>query len=132
MRTMLRRIEPEALNRLTEIVIGAAFAVSNELGHGFLEVVYENAMVHELQKAGLRVQPQKELVVRYDQVVVGSFFADLIVEDILLIELKAVGALDNNHLGQCLNYLKATSLPLALLINFGTPKVDIKRVINNF
>lgn len=125
-------VEREQLNQLTELVIGAAYRVSNSLGCGFLEKVYENALVHELHKIGVKVDAQKELVVYYDGVVVGTYMADLIVNDQLLLELKALGSLDNHHLAQSLNYLKATRLPLALLLNFGKPKVEIRRIINDF
>lgn len=108
----------EHLKPLTEMIIGCAFRVSNTLGAGFLEKVYENALAHELRKSGLDVRQQCSVNVMYDGVVVGEFVADLIVEDVL-IELKAVRSLDDFHLAQCLNYRKATRLPLCLLLNFG-------------
>ena len=120
------------LDGLTERVIGCAFTVSNSLGSGFLEKVYENALAHELRKAGLSVHQQAPVTVRYDGVVVGDYFADLIVEGGLLLELKAVRAFDDIHMAQCLNYLKATDLRLCLLMNFGKPKVEIKRLVNSF
>ena len=116
------------LDRITERVIGCAFIVGNGLGCGFLEKVYENALVHELRKAGLFVQ----IEVKYDGVVVGQFFADLLVESSVLVELKAVRTLETNHFAQCHNYLKATNLTVCLLINFGNPKVEIKRIAHNF
>jgi GxxExxY protein len=119
------------LNRVTETVIGCAFKVSNTLGIGFLERVYENALVHELQKTPLLVEPQKILQVFYDGVIVGNFRADLLIEKSVIIELKAVTALDSTHFAQCMNYLKATNLNLGLLINFGTPKIEIKRIARN-
>ena len=115
-------------NQFTEIVIGCAFKVSNELGCGFLEKVYENALAHEIRKAGLRIEQQKGIVVRYDGIVVGEYVADLLVEGVVLIELKCCKAFDEIHEAQCLNYLKATNLPICLLINFGRPKVEIKRL----
>ena len=120
------------MTRLTEKVIGCAFTVSNTLGCGFLEKVYENALAHELHKAGLKVEQQHGITVHYDGVVVGDYTADLLVSGVLLIELKAVKELDDIHLAQCLNYLRATSLRLCLLMNFGKPKVDIRRIVNNF
>ena len=120
------------MDKLSERIIGCAYAVSNGLGAGFLEKVYENALAHELRKAGLRVEQQRPLRVQYDGVVVGEYAADLLVEDCILVELKAVKALDDIHLAQCLNYLKATGLSLCLLINFGKPSVDVKRVVNRF
>src|SRR5438874_13143424 len=96
------------LNFLSEQVIGAAFRVSNTLGTGFLEKVYENALAHELRKAGLSVEQQFPVPVYYDGVQVGDFFADLLVDGTLLVELKAVKAFDDVHVAQCLNYLKGT------------------------
>ena len=120
------------MDKLSEKVIGCAYAVSNVLGAGFLEKVYENALAHELRKSGLRVEQQHSLRVQYDGVIVGEYAADLLVEDCLPVELKAVKDLDEVHLAQCLNYLKATGLSLCLLINFGKPKVDVRRVVNRF
>lgn len=117
------------INKITEIIIGCEFKVSNTLGAGFLEKVYENALVHELRKRGLVVAQQFAIVVRYDGVVVGDFAADLLVEDGVLVELKAVKALDEIHMAQCLNYLKATGLHMGLLINFGKPKAEVKRMV---
>tara|TARA_R110002072_G_scaffold302710_2_gene487704 strand:+ start:247815 stop:248195 length:381 start_codon:yes stop_codon:yes gene_type:complete len=116
------------LNPLTEKIIGCAFKMSNTLGPGFLEKVYENAMAHELRKAKLDFRQQYPINVLYDGTVVGEFFVDLLVNEQVIIELKAVKNLDDAHLAQCLNYLKATGLPLCLLINFGTPRVQVKRV----
>ncbi len=116
------------LNKLTEKVIGCAFSVSNFLGAGFLEKVYENALAHELRKAGLRVEQQKPIDVYYDGIIVGEYIADLLVEHYLLLELKTVERFNEIHLAQSLNYLKATNLPLCLLINFGKSKVEIKRI----
>jgi len=118
------------LNEMTERIIGCAYVVANTLGHGFLEKVYENALAHELRKAGIAVEQQKAIAVRYRGVVVGDYVADLLVHDAILVELKAVRALDDIHVAQCLNYLKATGLKVCLLFNFGTPKIQIKRLIN--
>jgi len=117
-------------DQLTERIIACAFKVSNALGVGFLEGVYEKALLHELRKVGLEAKRQEPLTVRYDDVVVGEFFADILVEDSVILELKAVKALDSSHFAQCLNYLKATNLHLALLINFGTPRIQLKRIAN--
>ena len=113
---------------LTEVVIGLVFKVANTLGSGFLEKVYENALALEPQRAGLAVQQQMAIAVQYEDQVVGSYIADLIVEGRLLIELKACKALEEVHSAQCLNYLKATAPPTCLLINFGTSKPQIKRL----
>src|SRR3954462_1254417 len=98
------------LNALTEKVIGCAFKVSNTLGCGFLEKAYENALTHELRKNRLRAELQRPINVYHDGVVVGEFFADILVEGSLLLELKATQ--DNHEIfaAQCLNYLKATGL----------------------
>ncbi|MEN6335752.1 MAG: GxxExxY protein, partial [Phycisphaerales bacterium] len=105
--------------------------VSNTLGYGFLEKVYENALAHELRKAGIRAEQQYGIKVHYDGVVVGEYVADLLVEGSLLLELKAVKELDDIHLAQCLNYLRATKLHLCLLMHFGKPKLEIRRIANN-
>ena len=112
-------------------VIGAAFDVSNELGVGFLEKVYENALFVELTLRGLKVRQQQPLTCKYKGVVVGDYVADLIVEDCVLIELKHCQNLDKAHHAQCLNYLRATDLKLCLLINFGKPRIDYDRVVHN-
>jgi len=117
------------IDQVTEKIIGCAFTVGNRLGCGFLEKIYENALVIELRKQGLRVAQQQIMEVRYDDAVVGTYVADVVVESTVLLEIKAVKFFDEIHTAQCLNYLKATHLPLCLLINFGRPRVDIKRVI---
>jgi GxxExxY protein len=98
------------LNELSGHVIGCAFTVLNTLGTGFLEKVYENALAHEVRKAGLDVVQQYGLTVTYDGAVVGHYGVDLLVEQALLVELKSVRALDEAHRAQCVNYLKASGL----------------------
>lgn len=120
------------LNRVTERIIGCAFVVGNTLGVGFLEKVYENALVYELRKQGIKVEQQLPIKVWYDGVIVGNYQADLLVEGSVITELKAVTALDTVHFAQCMNYLKATGLTLGLLINFGSPRVQVKRIVRNF
>ncbi|NLF07195.1 MAG: GxxExxY protein [Pirellulaceae bacterium] len=122
--------DAERLNEITKRIIGCAYAVSNELGAGFLEKVYENALSHELKKDGLQVEQQRPIKVLYDGVIVGEYVADLVVEDEIIVELKAIKAFDNFHFAQCVNYLKATGKSICLLLNFGQPKVDIKRFAN--
>lgn len=114
---------------LTESIIGAAFRVSNTLGAGFIEKVYENALLHELTKWKVAVLQQHDIQVRYDGAVVGEFFADLLVENRIVIELKAVKALDDAHSAQCINYLKSTGLDTCILINFGKPRIEFKRIV---
>jgi len=118
-------------DEITELVIGAAYKVANTLGLGFLEKVYENALFHELKKCDLQVEQQYSIVVVYDGIRVGNFFADLFVEKRIVIELKYAKGIDDAHLAQCLNYLKATQTTLALLINFGAARVQVKRVVLN-
>jgi GxxExxY protein len=120
--------ELEDLNPTTEKVIGCAYTVSNTLGAGFLEKVYKNALAHELHKCVLKVQQQKPIQVYYDEVIVGEYFADLVVENTVLVELKAVKALDESHQAQCINYLKASGLRVCLLLNFGKSRLEIKRM----
>jgi len=129
MTTQSDRLLPS--NELTEKIIGCAYKVSNGLGCGFLEKVYENALSHELRKAGLRVRQQHPIQVLYDGVVVGDYVADLLVEDSVILELKAVRELDEVHRAQGLNYLNATGLHLCLLINFGNPRADIHRIVQS-
>lgn len=123
------RDEDSSLNEVTHRILGCAFTVSNPLGCGFLEKVYENALAHELRKAGLKVVQQHALQVFYDGVVVGDYNADLLVEDRVLVELKAAKALDEVHMAQCLNYLRATRLSICLLMNFGKPKLEYRRLV---
>jgi GxxExxY protein len=119
--------DEERINLVTEKIIGCAFVVAKKLGCGFLEKCYENALAHELRKAGFNVCQQVVLKVWYDDIVVGDYVADLIVEGIVLVELKAIQSLDPVHSAQCINYLAATKLPVCLLINFGK-RVDVKRL----
>ena len=113
---------------LSEAVIGCVFRVANGLGTGFLEKVYENALLYELRKAGLEAQQQVIASVYFDGQNMGDYIGDIVVEGRLLLELKACKALEDIHLAQCLNYLKATGIPTCLLINFGTSKSQIRRV----
>jgi len=124
--------DSKRLDEISERVIGCAFTVANTLGAGFLEKVYENALAHELTKAGLMVRQQIAIGVEYDGVTVGTYVADLLVENALLVEIKAVRALDANHDAQCLNYLRATGLTVCLLMNFATPRLEIRRRVNGF
>jgi len=116
------------IDEIAAKVVQAAYAVANTLGVGFLEKVYENALAHELRLLGLRVIQQAEIKVRYKGVVVGDYLGDLLVEDTVLVELKVARTLDDIHRAQCMNYLRATDLPLCLLINFGNPVVEVRRI----
>ena len=117
----------DELNTITEKVIGCAYRVSNELGCGFLESVYKAALVHELRMAGLRAETRQRVSVVYDGVIVGEFEPDVLVEGAVILELKAVKDHHDVFTAQCLNYLKATGLPICLLLNFGKPRVEVKR-----
>ena len=122
----------EELNSITEKIIGAAFAVSNTLGSGFLEKVYENAMFLEILKSNLSVLKQYPLHVYYEYQIVGEYFADLIVEDQVIVEIKAIRELNEIHQAQLMNYLAACNKRCGLLINFGKPRIEIKRILNGF
>jgi GxxExxY protein len=119
----------DGIDEVTETIIGCAFRVANALGAGFLERVYENALAHEIRKSGLVVQQQHPIEVRYDSIIVGEYVADLMVSDRVLVELKATKAIDEVFEAQCINYLKATGRHVCLLINFGNPRIEVKRVI---
>lgn len=106
-------------SRTTERIIGAAYRVYNTLGHGFLEKVYENALALELANAGMNVEQQHAAPVRYAGEVVGDYVADLVVDGKVIVEVKAAGSLEKSHEAQLINYLKATSIEVGLLINFG-------------
>ncbi len=123
--------DERGLEEITGKIIGCAYTVSNALGCGFLEKVYENALVHELRRTNFEVEQQKSLKVMYDGILVGEYIANVLVQGIIILEVKAVKILDEIHVAQCLNYLKATGLKLCLLINFGVPKVAVKRIVNN-
>ena len=117
------------LNELTEKIIGCAYEVSNVLGSGFPESVYEKALHHQALKIGLTSERQYQMKVFFDDILVGEFFADLRIEEKVLVEIKAVRVLDELHVAQAMNYLKASGMPVCLLINFGRPKIEIRRFI---
>lgn len=118
-------------SKLTESIIGAAMKVHNALGAGFLEKVYENALVHELREMGFSVQQQCPIPVLYDGICVGDYIADIIVEGKVLLELKTMTGFSNEHTAICLNYLRCTNLPVCLLINFGKPRMEFKRFVGD-
>ena len=113
---------------ITGEVINAAHTVHNKLGYGFLEKVYHNALVIELRRRNLFVEPQKPIRVEYDGEVVGEYFADIIIDNKVIIEVKAVQKLDSVFEAQLLNYLRATGLEVGLIINFGR-SVQVKRMV---
>lgn len=118
-------------DELTEKIIGCAYAIHNKLGPGFLEKVYENALRIELQKAGLSVKQQEPISVIYDGQLVGEYYADLWIEERVLVELKAALALVKEHEVQLVNYLTATNVDLGLLLNFGS-SVQVKRKFREY
>lgn len=123
--------ERAALEALAETVIGAAYEVSNALGAGFLEKIYERALIEELGLRGLRAKAQAPFPVAYKGKHIGTYAADLVIEDRLLVEVKCVEHFSIEHLAQCINYLKASGLHLALLINFRRSKVEWRRVVHD-
>ena len=113
---------------LSEKIIVCCLEVMKELGSGFLESVYEKALLVALNQKGLKARSEVPLQVRFKGEIVGEFFADIVVNDKIIVELKAVRALLPEHQAQVINYLKATGIDVGLLVNFGTPKLEIKRL----
>ena len=118
------------LNALSEKVLAAVFEVSNTLGAGFLEKVYQRALLRELGLRGIRATAEASFAISYKGHSVGEYFADMLVEDELVVELKCVERLANEHTAQCLNYLRASGRALCLLVNFQKSKVEWKRIIH--
>lgn len=117
------------INEITYAINGAIFEVNKILGPGFLEKVYENALLIELRKRGLNAENQVPINVSYKGEIVGQYFADILVEGKVIIEIKTVQNLDKVHEAQLLNYLKATGIHVGLLVNFRHPKAQIKRMV---
>jgi GxxExxY protein len=113
---------------LTQTILGCAFEVANELGAGFLESVYEKSLAIALKQKGLSVDSQHPIQVLFRQEIVGTFYADLLVEGCVILELKAVKALAPEHQAQVINYLNATGYEVGLLINFGNPRLEYRRL----
>lgn len=113
---------------ITAQIIKAFYTVYYELGYGFLEKVYENAMVIELNRMGLTCKSQHPIVVKFRGLEIGSYFADLVVEDCVIVELKAVESLSQVHEVQLVNYLKATGTEVGLILNFGPSPKHVRRV----
>jgi GxxExxY protein len=116
---------------ITEKIIGAFYKVYNQLGYGFTEKVYENAIVIELKKDGLKIEQQSPIQVYYAGNLVGEYIADIIVCDAVIVELKAVRELAAEHEAQLMNYLKATSIEVGLLMNFGVKAQYLRKVFDN-
>ena len=119
------------INEITYMINGAIFEVNRILGPGFLEKVYENALLIELKRRRLNAKSQVPIRVFYKENTVGEYIADLLVEGKVIVELKTVEKLDKVHEAQLLNYLKATGIPVGLLVNFKHPKAEIKRMVLN-
>ena len=117
------------LNEITKKIIGCAYQVSNTLGIGFVEKVYENSLAHLIRKSGLEVVQQQPIKVTFDEIIVGDFYADLLVASRVLVELKAVSMLVDVHTAQALNYLRASEFEVCLLIIFGKSKIENKRLL---
>ncbi len=118
--------------RISERVIGCAMTVSNTLGTGFLESVYEKALYVELTEHGICFKSQVPYDVEYKDNRVGLYFADLVIEEVLLLELKATAKLNSQHDAQVMNYLKVSGLSVGILLNFGTPRLQLKRIVWNY
>jgi GxxExxY protein len=127
----LRSRKPKPMERedITREIIGCVYKVYNTMGFGFLESVYEKCLVIELRRAGLKVEAQKPVPVRYAGRSVGDFTADLVVEETVIVELKSVQRLTKAHEIQLVNYLVATGLPVGLLVNFGEAKAEVRRKV---
>ena len=115
---------------ITHKIIGCAMKVHSTLGNGFQEVIYQRALAIEMQKQGLNFQREMEMTIFYEGIEVGTRRVDFFVEDKIMVELKAVIALEEVHLAQAMNYCQAYNLPIGLLINFGTKSLAFKRVYN--
>ncbi len=119
------------INDITYQINGAVFEVNRILGHGFLEKIYQKALLIELWKRGLKAESEVPIRVQYKGELVGDYFADIVVEDRIILELKSIEKLQPVHEAQLLNYLKATGIQVGLLINFTHPKAEIKRMVLN-
>lgn len=117
------------INDLSYEINGAIFEVNRILGHGFLEKVYENALMVELSKRGIKSESQIPIKVEYKGTIIGDYFADIVVENKVILEIKAIESLQKIHEAQILNYLKATGFKIGLLVNFTHPKAEIKRFV---
>jgi GxxExxY protein len=122
----------QSTDDLSGAVIGCAYRVMNKLRTGFSEKVYENALAYELRKSGITVSQQHRVAVHYDEIIVGEYVTDLLVNESILVELKVVRTITEEHVAQCINYLAATGLRLCLLLNFARSRVQVQRVVHGF
>ena len=119
-------------SEITEKIIGCAFKVHSKIGTGYQEIIYQRCLEIELKKAGLSVQTEVEIVIFYDNIEVGKRRVDFLIENRIVVEIKAITTLENVHLAQALNYLEAFKLEVGLLLNFGSKSLEVKRLINQF
>jgi GxxExxY protein len=122
----------EELNRLSNKIIGIAIIVHKKLGPGFVEKIYERALLHELKKNNISCVIQVPVKIKYDDISIGGQRIDIIVKDEIILELKSVSDIHNCHRAQLISYLKATNKKLGLILNFAKVKLEIKRIVNNF
>ena len=115
---------------ITHKIIGCAMKVHRRLGNGFQEVIYQRALAIEMEKQGLGFQREMEMSIFYDEINIGTRRVDFFVENIIMVELKAIIKLDENHLAQAMNYCQAYNSPIGLLVNFGSKSMEFKRVYN--
>jgi GxxExxY protein len=120
------------IDQLTYAINGAIFEVNRILGPGFLEKVYENALLFELKQNGIKAQAQAPIRVTYKEAIVGDYIADILVDDRVILELKTVERIERIHEAQLLNYLKATGIKVGLLVNFKNTKAEIKRLVLDY
>jgi GxxExxY protein len=130
-RHWFQKMTTDLNSALSEKVIGAVFEVANTLGAGFLEKVYERALVKELRLRGMRVEAQAPMEVIYKGESVGNYLADIVVDEALVVELKCADRLGPEHMAQCLNYLRASGRHVCLLVNFQNPRVEWKRILRS-
>ncbi len=119
------------LDEITYLVNGCAMKVHNTLGAGFQEVIYQRSLAIELERAGIKAEREVEQEVYYDGVVVGTRRADFVIGDMIIIEIKALLALEKIHMAQIMNYLEAYNFPIGLLLNFGATRLEYKKIYNN-
>lgn len=121
--------DEHGLNELSFVINGCAMDVLNKIGHGFHEKIYENALAVAFQKRGLNFSQQKQYNIAFDGQVVGTFIPDFVIEDKMIVEIKAIEHIGNNEKGQVLNYLRASNLGLGIILNFRNAKLDWQRVV---
>ncbi len=122
----------EGLNNLSNQIIGVAIKVHKNLGPGFVEKVYERALLYEFKKEGIKFATEVPIKIKYENIDIGGQRIDIIVEDAIILELKSMSAICDAHKAQLISYLKVTNKRLGLILNFARSKLEIKRIVNNF